>query len=75
MQGLQGGIVFLEIPSTFFSDVPHLVLGNYRTVYFSSFVPSEDLAAMAVDTVLGEHKMRATVRKILKQKKSKKLKY
>ena len=68
MQGLQGGIVFLEIPSTFFSDVPHLVLGNYRTVYYSSFVPSEDLAAMAVDTVLGEHKMLATIRKILKQK-------
>ena len=72
MQGLQGGIVFLEIPSTFFSDVPHLVLGNYRTVYFSSFVPSEDLAAMAVDTVLGEHKMLATIRKILKQKISEK---
>ena len=34
MRGLQGGIVFLEIPSTFFSDVPHLVVGNYRTVYY-----------------------------------------
>ena len=62
MQGLQGGIVFLEVPSTFFSDVPHIVLGNYRTVYFSSFVPSEDLAAVAVDSVLGEHKMLANIR-------------
>ena len=62
MQGLQGGMVFLEVPSTFFSDVPHIVLGNYRTVYFSTFVPSEDLAAVAVDSLLGEHKMLATIR-------------
>jgi len=54
--------VFLEVPSTFFSDVPHIVLGNYRTVYFSTFVPSEDLAAVAVDSLLGEHKMLATIR-------------
>ena len=64
MQGLQGGTVFLEIPSTFFSDVPHIVLGNYRTVYFSAFVPSEDLAAVAVDSVLGEPRMLATMRKM-----------
>ncbi len=62
----------LRVPRLEATPPSVLDLGNYRTVYFSSFVPSEDLAAMAVDTVLGEHKMRATVRKILKQKKSKK---
>jgi len=49
-----GSIAFMEIPSTMFSETPHIIIGNHRTVYFSSFVPSEDLGAVAVDTILGE---------------------
>ena len=64
MQGYPGGLVFLEVPSRLFSEAVHLVLGNHRTVYYSEHVPSEDLAAVAVDSVLGEHKMLALVRKL-----------
>ena len=64
MQGYPGSLAFLEVPSTLFSETPHVMLGNYRTVYYSTFVPTEDLAAVAVDTVLGEHKMLALVRKL-----------
>ena len=53
MQGYPGGMAFMEVPSTLFSEIPHIMLGNHRTIYYSSFVPSEDLAAVAVDTVLG----------------------
>jgi len=64
MQGYPGGMAFMEVPSTLFSEIPHIMLGNHRTIYYSSFVPSEDLAAVAVDTVLGEHKMMGLVRKL-----------
>ena len=64
MAGNPGSLAFMEVPSTLFSEVPHIMLGNHRTVYYSSFVPSEDLAAVAVDTILGEHKMLALVRKL-----------
>ena len=40
------------------------MVGNHRTVYYSSFVPSEDLAAVAVDTLLGEPAMLSLIRKL-----------
>ena len=64
MTGNPGSVVLMEVPSTLFSEVPHIMLGNHRTVYYSSFLPSEDLAAVVVDTVLGEHKMLALIRKL-----------
>ena len=69
MQGNPGSLAFVEvsldykplsielqsvqIPSGLFTEAPHIVIGNHRTVFYSSFVPSEDLAAVAVDTLLG----------------------
>ena len=45
---------YVQIPSGLFTEAPHIVIGNHRTVYFSAFVPSDDLAAVAVDTLLGK---------------------
>jgi len=59
-----GSVAFLEVPSKLFSEVPHIVLGNHRTVYYSSYVPSEDLAAVAVDTILGEPQMNSMMRSL-----------
>ena len=59
-----GSVAFLEVPSKLFVEVPHIVLGNHRTVYYSSYVPSEDLAAVAVDTVLGEPQMNSMLRSL-----------
>jgi len=59
-----GSIGFLEVPSKLFTEIPHIVVGNHRTVYYSSYVPSEDLAGVAVDTVLGEPQMNSMYRSL-----------
>jgi len=59
-----GSVGFLEVPSKLFSEIPHIVIGNHRTVYYSAYVPSEDLAAVAVDTVLGEPQMNQMLRSL-----------
>ena len=64
MQGNPGSLAFVEVPPGLFSEVPHILLGNHRTVFYSSSVPSEDLAAVAVDTLLGEPKMLSLIRKL-----------
>jgi len=64
LKGNPGSIGFLEVPSKLFTDIPHIVVGNHRTVYYSSYVPSEDLAAVAVDTVLGEPQMNSMHRSL-----------
>jgi len=64
MQGNPGSLAFLEVPPGLFSEVPHIVIGNQRTVYYSSFVPSEQLAAVAVDSLLGEPRMLSLIRKL-----------
>jgi len=64
LKGNPGSIGFLEVPSKLFTEIPHIVVGNHRTVYYSSYVPSEDLAAVAVDTVLGEPQMNSMYRSL-----------
>jgi len=59
-----GSVALLEVPSKMFNEIPHIVLGNYRTLYYSSYVPSEDLAAVVVDTILGEPQMNFMLRSL-----------
>jgi len=59
-----GSIAFFEVPSKLFTEIPHIVIGNHRTVYYSSYVPSEDLAAVAVDVILDEPKMNTVLRSL-----------
>ena len=54
----------VKVPPSLFSELPHIVVGNHRTVFYSNSVPSEDLAAVAVDTLLGEPKMLSLIRKL-----------
>jgi len=52
-----GHIALLECPPSFFQETPHLVVGSHRTVFFSSYLPSEELVAMVNDVILGEPQM------------------
>jgi len=64
MKDNPGSVAFLEVPSKLFTEIPHIVVGNHRTVYYSAYVPSEDLAAVAVDTILGEPLMNSMYRSL-----------
>ena len=44
-----GSIALVEAPSSLFQTVPHLVVGNHRLVYYSTYTPTEELAALLVD--------------------------
>ena len=57
-----GGLVLVELPAILFPEVPHLLLGNHRTLYFSPYVSSEDLAGLVMDAVLGEARLAAMQR-------------
>ncbi|XP_023341084.1 GPI transamidase component PIG-S [Eurytemora carolleeae] len=52
-----GAVVLLEAPRVLLVSPSSLVAGNYRTIYFTSATPSQQIAAMLMDTVLGEQQM------------------
>ena len=44
----------VEAPRVLLASPSSLVAGNYRTIYFTSATPSQQIAAMLMDTVLGK---------------------
>lgn len=44
----------VEAPRVLLVSPSSLVAGNYRTIYFTSATPSQQIAAMLMDTVLGK---------------------
>lgn len=59
-----GDLVMVELPSRLFTVTPHLVVGSHRAVYFSSYLPSEDLVAVVTDFMLGEPQMISMARSL-----------
>jgi len=54
---LPGWVILLEVPANLVSDYANVIVGNQRVVYFAKHAASEDIAAMVMDTVLGEFNM------------------
>lgn len=57
LNSLPGSLAVVEIPHKHFTEMPSVTAGNYRTVYFSSYVRSDELAGVIVDDILGEPDM------------------
>jgi len=54
---MEGWIVLYEVGVELLENWSPVTVGNHRTVFFSPFSSSEDVAAMVMDTVLGEYYM------------------
>ena len=57
-----GSIALVEVPDLLLPADTNVLLGSHRLLYFSTFASAEELAAMVMDTVLGEPQLAATRR-------------
>ena len=64
LQDSPGSVALVEAPSELFTTVPHLMVGQHRLVYYSTYTPSDEVVALLVDTVLGEPALLNTLRSL-----------